>query len=273
MSDRTLKMTSPAMEGADVKGFQSDLNAELGRWLIGFRLTEDGVYGPQTRDVAKSVCYGLGLSSPVMEHGATPSIRIKVRHRRLAKAEAKRFDDRAQWRKKLRLRLDGEHDVVGDVLAYARSKVGVKESPPNSNRGPLIDKWQRACGFIAGPWCGAFTNACLTAAGFPDQEWLRYCPWIEGRAKSGEGGWRWTQTPEPGDLVLYGARIAQHVGVVSKVNGQVIGDTETIEGNTGSGPGGSQANGGMVAIRHRHKDGSLGNFPIRGYARPPYGRI
>jgi hypothetical protein len=267
MASRTLKLVSPAMRGNDVERFQRDINAELGRWDIEFRLTEDGVYGTATRDTAASVCYGLGLQSPVMDHGATPAIRLKVRHRRLTPTEKVRFRDRAEWRDRLRRRLDGP-GAVNAALSFALSMLGISENPPGSNTGPKIDAWQRACGVHAAPWCGCFVNACLVSGGFPDQEWLRYCPWIEGRAKSSEGGWSWHQVPKVGDLVLYGSRIAQHVGIVKEVG--AVADTATIEGNTSTGPGGSQSSGGIVALRHRHIDGSLQALPIRGYARPPW---
>jgi hypothetical protein len=256
------------MRGSDVERFQRDINAELGRWDIKFRLTEDGIYGSLTRDTAQSVCYGLGLKSPVMDHGATPAIRSKVRHRKLTPMEAVRFKDRAEWRERLRRRLDGEGSAITAALSFAQSMLGISENPPGSNTGPKIDDWERRCGVHAAPWCGCFVNACLVAGGFPDQEWLRYCPWIEGRATSGEGGWSWHQVPKEGDLVLYGAAIAQHVGIVKEIG--AFADTATIEGNTSNGPGGSQSNGGIVALRHRHKDGSLSGFPIRGYARPPW---
>jgi hypothetical protein len=273
MSEITLKMTSPHMTGSVVERFQGDVNDELARWDVPYAITVDGDYGASTREAARSVCYGLGLASDIMDGGATPEVRLKIRNRLLTPAERARYDDRADWRRRLALRYTTPEDAIRAALAYARSKVGVTESPPNSNRGPLIDQWEQACGFIGGPWCGAFANAVLVAAGFPDQEWLRYCPWIEGRARTGEGGWEWHATPELGDLILYGRTEAEHVGVVTSLNAAENIDDETIEGNTSNGPGGSQSNGGIVAIRHRHTDGSLNGFPIRGYARPPWSRV
>jgi hypothetical protein len=268
MSTRTLKLTSPAMRGADVERFQKDINAELGRWDISFRLDEDGVYGLETRDTAQSVCFGLGLDSPVMSRGATPAIRLKVRNRKLSKTEMTRYKARRDWRERLGKRLDGQGDAINASVAFARAMLGVTESPPGSNRGPRIDKWCRATGFIAGPWCGAFANAVLVAGGFADQEWLRFCPWIEQKAKGGEAGWSWHSSPKRGDLVLYGRSVAQHVGFVYDAD-----SLTTIEGNTSSGPGGSQDNGGGVFQRQRRKDGSLNSMPIRGFARPPWSKV
>jgi cell wall-associated NlpC family hydrolase len=121
------------------------------------------------------------------------------------------------------------------------------------------------CEIIAAPWCGCFVNACLVAAGFPSQPWLRYCPSIEGRARSGDGGWSWHSIgrARPGDLVLYGNGIAQHVELYA-------GHGITYGGNTSSGTAGSQDNGGGVFARRRMFSDRA--FPARGVARPPYAR-
>lgn len=268
MSTRTLKLTSPAMRGTDVERFQKDVNAELDRWGIDYRVKEDGVYGHDTRDTAQSVCYGLGLKSAVMDRGATPAIRTKIRHRKLSSTELTRYKARAEWRQRLRDRLDDTPEAaIKRATAFARAMVGVTENPPGSNRGVKIDKWCRATGFLGGPWCGAFANAVLVAGGFADQEWLRYCPWIEQKARAGEAGWKWVASPKQGDLVLYGRSIAQHVGYVVTPD-----PFKTIEGNTSSGPGGSQDNGGGVFQRERKSDGSLAAMPIRGFARPPWSK-
>jgi hypothetical protein len=268
LSDRTLALTSPHMTGDDVAGFQRDLNHRLDVWNVPLVLDVDGDYGMASRDAAASVLYGLGVD-PGAADGVSPTDRLKVRYGydRLTAAEKQRHDDRADWRKRLADRYGG--GAVKVALDYARAHIGVTEHPANSNRGPDVDGWERACGVIAAPWCGCFANACLVAGGFPNQFWLRFCPSIEAVAKSGQNGWEWhTTDAQPGDLVLYGSSVAQHVGLVETVfNGR---DQSSIEGNTSNGPGGSQANGGVVARRHRHEDGSLGGFPIRGYARPPY---
>lgn len=268
MSTRTLKLTSPAMRGSDVERFQKDINAELARWDISYRVDEDGVYGHDTRDTAQSVCFGLGLASPVMSKGATPAIRLKVRNRKLSKTEMVRYKSREDWRKRLGKRLGGGDGGIMASVAFARSMLGMTEQPAGSNRGPKIDKWCRATGFIAGPWCGAFANAVLVAGGFADQEWLRFCPWIEQKARGGESGWSWHSSPKRGDLVLYGRGEAKHVGFVIETS-----PFRTIEGNTTSGPDGSQDNGGGVFQRERKADGSLNSMPIRGFARPAWGRV
>lgn len=268
MSTRTLALTSPLMTGDDVELCQKDINHRLKVWKVPLVIDVDRAYGPQTRDAAASVLYGLGVE-PGASDGVGPTDRLKIRHgyERLTAAEKKRHKAREDWRKRLADRYGG--GAVEQALDFARSKIGVKEQPANSNRGPQIDDWERACDVLAAPWCGCFVNAVLVHAGMKSQIWLRYCPSIEAMARAGSAyGWKWTHDPRPGDLVLYGSSIAQHVGIVETVGGGE--DTATIEGNTSNGPGGSQSNGGAVARRRRHTDGSLSGFPIRGYARPPW---
>jgi hypothetical protein len=272
LSDLVLALTSPHMTGGIVARFQQDMNGRLDVWGVPFQVDVDGDYGAVSRDTARSLLYGLGvdLSSTDFD-GVSESDRTKIRHgwEALDADEQRRWKARADWRQRFAARYGG--GAVESALTYARQHIGVTESPANSNRGPLIDQWERACGVIAAPWCGCFANACLVAAGFPDQFWVRYCPSIEAKAKAGDGSWKWIGADGEvrlGDLVLYGVREAVHVGMVETIQGGR--DTGTIEGNTSNGPGGSQSNGGVVARRHRHTDGSLNGFPIRGYARPPY---
>lgn len=269
MSDRTLRLTSPHMTGDDVQGCQTDINARLATWHVPYKIDVDGDWGELSRDAAQSVLYGLGVDVGGDFDGVSPTDRIKIRHGfdKLTTAEKQRNQDRAEWRRRLAERYGG--GAVGKALDFARAHIGVTEHPAGSNRGPEVDVWEKACQVLGAPWCGCFTNACLVAAGFADLVWLRYCPSVEANAKSGFGGWSWhTSSPQPGDVVLYGAAIAEHQGLVEEVTGSV--DSSTLEGNTSNGPGGSQSNGGIVARRHRHTDGSLAGFPIRGYARPPW---
>lgn len=273
MSSVTLVLVSPHMTGDVVAQFQRDANARLRAWDVPYQLDVDGDYGQDTRDTAKSLLYGLGVDVGDGDFdGVSPRDRLKIRHGydQLNDDEKARWKDRADWRERFADKYGG--GAVGRALSFARSKIGVTESPPNSNRGPQVDEWERACNFLAGPWCGAFTNACLVAAGLTSNWRMRYCPYVEADAKGGAGGWKWITTGsgdvQPGDIVLYGSGLAEHQGIVEKVSGGR--DVQTIEGNTSGGPGGSQSNGGGVFRRKRHEDGSLGGFPIRGYARPPW---
>ena len=87
--------------------------------------------------------------------------------------------------------------------------------------------------------------------------------------QGGHGGWSFHAIGEPGDLALYdkpGGDAVEHVEIVHKR----LSDThyECVGGNTSSSDGGSQSNGGMVALRGDRS--TVGNWRIIGFARPPW---
>src|SRR3954447_2954825 len=186
----TFRLVSPHMRSGRIASFQRLLNHRYEQWDVDRRIDVDGEYGGETRDAVREVMFGLGIAQNELGKGVTPAPRIKIRDpARRSRAEIKRGDGRADWRRRLRRRYEGHGPAA--AIAYARKHVGVIESPPRSNRGPLIHRWNELCGVPRGPkafWCGTPCNAFLMAAGFSVQSWLRYCPWIESRAKAGEGG-------------------------------------------------------------------------------------
>jgi peptidoglycan hydrolase-like protein with peptidoglycan-binding domain len=264
---RTFRLESPAMRGRDVAAFQQLLNERFAAWNIDKRIDVDGEYGPITRRAARQAVYALGMSGTELAHGVTPELRVKLRRpSRRTPDELAHATRRRGWVARLRRQHEGRGAQA--ALAYARKHLGVVESPPATNRGPLIDRWNRATGTMPGsPWCGNFANACLMAAGFPPEPWLKLCSAIEGNAKAAKGGWQWTKSPRPGDLVLFtvgGA--ANHVGIVEAVGrGAVV----TIEGNTHKDYDPGRFWEGYGVFRRHHP---AGKSAIRGYARPPYGR-
>lgn len=116
------------------------------------------------------------------------------------------------------------------------------------------------------PYCAMFASYCLNwagvkAAGLPGS----YVPWILS-ANSDAGRLVANEDAQPGDLVMFdwqGDGVADHIGIVEE-NHADEGWMQTIEGNTSSGSGGSQSNGGGVYRRARNY-GS-----IIGVARPYY---
>lgn len=116
------------------------------------------------------------------------------------------------------------------------------------------------------PYCAIFASYCLNwagvkAAGLPGS----YVPWILS-ANSDAGRLVANEDAQPGDLVMFdwqGDGVADHIGIVEE-NHADEGWMQTIEGNTSSGSGGSQSNGGGVYRRARNY-GS-----IIGVARPYY---
>lgn len=116
------------------------------------------------------------------------------------------------------------------------------------------------------PYCAMFVSYCLNwagieAAGLPGA----YVPWILS-ANSDAGRLVANEDAQPGDLVMFdwqGDGVADHIGIVEE-NHADEGWMQTIEGNTSSGSGGSQSNGGGVYRRARNYSS------IIGVARPYY---
>ena len=140
------------------------------------------------------------------------------------------------------------------ALGCAKKYVGTREQPPGSNRGWLIDKWNReACGLIGVYWCASFIHGMFKEAGLN----------LPGGA-SVANIHAWAKSigivvkrPFKADLVLYSWKEPfQHIGIIVRVlsiklwkwGGYYI---QTIEGNTSSGNVGSQDNGGGVFRRRR----------------------
>ena len=89
------------------------------------------------------------------------------------------------------------------------------EQPPGSNDGPQISMYRSAvAGSYAGaPWCAYFVSWCAAQAGAPlgsTGQGLGSVSEITDWAKSTG---RFTETPQPGDLILFGT---EHVGIVSR---------------------------------------------------------
>lgn len=163
-----------------------------------------------------------------------------------------------------------------EILTIAAKQIGIKEKPANSNN-VKYNTWyygKPVYGSSAYPWCCAFVNWLFYKAGamelFNGGTKTAYCPTVVNWAKR-KGLWLGrTKNPKPGDLVLFAGKdgVACHIGIVEKK----ISDTrvQTIEGNTSTGNGGSQSNGGMVARRTRDYGKTGSSWYILGFVRPEY---
>jgi hypothetical protein len=112
------------------------------------------------------------------------------------------------------------------VIAAAARHVGVTESPPGSNRGPWIDRWQRRWGLLGQPWCGMFVSAVYAEAGVDDDDLAHPSTAEICRRARAQGA---ITGPMPGAMVVWCGR---HVEIlVSEVRPGVW---RTIGGNTGN---------------------------------------
>ena len=141
------------------------------------------------------------------------------------------------------------------VLAVARKELGVKESPPGSNK-VKYSKWYG----MVGPWCAMFVSWVAAQSGataiIPRHA---YTPdgvkWFKARGAYYSKG-------RVGDIVYFswpGMGRVSHVGIVEAVHSD--GSYTTIEGNTDAAGG---RTGGKVMRQRRKKY-------INGFGRPKYG--
>lgn len=283
---RTLTVVDPPMEGRDIANLQRAIRARLAA-----RELEDDVPVPThakfthaTWVAAVEASYFIGLRSEtylatddgrgVCFEGAQVLLRRPDQRnaQQLERASARQgqlergpryYDDLAKT-----AGLTGKGPET--ALAWAEKQIGTVEHPAGSNWGPKIQDWIALAGYLGPvPWCGAFANAAVIAGGVPSGAgWIGYTPSIVSHAKRNLGGWSWHSEGHPGDLALFdtpGGDPAVHVGMCKR---KLTSSTyATIEGNTSSGAGGSQDNGGGVFFRTRSTQGS---FRIIGFARPPW---
>ena len=258
-SGRALRLTSPYLQGPDVSALQQALNRRLADMSIP-AIDADGEYGPETDHALRQATYLLGIGNqPVL--GPVPAwIQQLIEH-----PEHRNPVQQQRGAKRLkRFRAGG--GARSRTLRWCAAQVGTSESPPNSNRGPKVSKWEREFGMDGQPWCGAFVGYALRhLAGIPVPGGIVYTPNIANYARAHTGGfagfYKWTER-QPGDLVLFkfpgvSRDPVDHVGILDG-DGQ-----HTIEGNTSTGTG-SQNNGGVVARRDR------GGNDVVGCARPRY---
>lgn len=147
---------------------------------------------------------------------------------------------------------------IDAVIALAISQIGVKESPPGSNRVKYCT-WYG----MVGPWCAMFTSWLFHEAGCPlpviqpgAPSGAAYCPFVEAYARKHS---QWHNKPQRGDLALFhfGKNLAVHIGIVESVGRG--GAFTCIEGNTSAA---SNDNGGAVMRRTRYVK------QCRGFYRP-----
>lgn len=272
---RSLRVTSPYMQGKDVKEAQGRLAA------AGFLAASarDGVYGPVTANATKRAKRVLGypLAEIIGVYGSQlddylagrrePSRAMRLRaaaRRRKAKAEAARF-------------AIGERAADRMVGWY---KAGWKEHPAGSNFVLELSELAKRLGLssyysrMGFPWCAlAVFSAALAEGSRAATLGLKqgrfnalYTPEIQSVANRGAFGLSAVAKSSirkgVGLLFDFDGGGVDHVGFALGAPGAMIvaggrtwkpgrDEVVTVEGNTSYDSGGSQANGGCVAIRIR----------------------
>ena len=161
--------------------------------------------------------------------------------------------------------------TISDVLYCARDWIGYSRWT-DPEEGTVFGRWfaektgEPYFGASGVPYCAMFASYCLdwagvACAGMPSA----YCPDIVSAGEDAEATVS-CEDAEAGDIVLFDwgrDGLADHVGIVEENHpGEEY--MTTIEGNTSSGAGGSQSNGGVVARRQR------GYGSVRCVVRPDY---
>jgi hypothetical protein len=229
ITSRALHVTSPLTRGADVLELQQRLD-ELG-YPVGVL---DGAYGVATASAVRAFQRDHGLA---VDGAAGPATR-------LALTQAQPGDITAP----------GPSPIGLDALREARRHVGVKESPPNSNRTPF-GRW---FGVDGAKWCNVFVSYCFAVgAGYTicsghrgagvHAKGCAYVPTTEAWLRA-TGMWIGRQPPLPGDIAIFNwdGGVPDHIGIVEEYLGN--GRFSSIEGNTSAG---NDSDGGAVMRRTR----------------------
>jgi hypothetical protein len=138
------------------------------------------------------------------------------------------------------------------ALAEALRHVGVRESPPGSNR-TMFGRWFGVDGV---PWCAIFVSYCFdVGAGVVlcrgwrgagvSRRGVAYVPTLSAWLRA--TGREVTGVPKPGDIVIFDwdGGVPDHVGILVRALGTEL---ETVEGNTAVG---NDSDGGEVMRRKR----------------------
>ena len=151
--------------------------------------------------------------------------------------------------------------IVNNLLAKAKSQIGVAENPSGSNKVKYNTAYYgKEVSGSEYPWCCAFIwwlfNECKASPFYYGGKKTASCTTLMNYYKK-QG--QFSKTPQIGCLVFYNwgkGTAAKHIGIVTEIGSGYI---KAIEGNTAVG---NDSNGGKVMERTRYTS------QILGYAHP-----
>jgi peptidoglycan hydrolase-like protein with peptidoglycan-binding domain len=220
---RTLVLTTPHMEGDDVK-YAQRLLAKNGYYDGKI----SGEFGPLTAQAAYRAQYWLGYATPKQAFGTNLEKFLLGKTKPTEEAK-KRIAKREKAAKQKPLR--------EEALRKMEAFVGLVESPLGSNNVPAINGWWGG-GNVA--WCARCVSKAYVEAGskaFARGRNYQYVPTLVGDARAARNGLTVTLDPKPGDLVCFdwdGSNFRtgdNHVGMFKSGTAKSF---ETIEGNVNS---------------------------------------
>lgn len=146
------------------------------------------------------------------------------------------------------------------ILDKARSYIGIKESPANSNNVIFNTRYYgKSVSGSAYPWCVAFQWCLFQDVGasniFYGGNKVASCTLLKNYHKAKGQEIKDFTSLKPGDLVFFNfsankvtnSSTTEHIGICEEVSGNYV---TTIDGNTGTT---NESNGGAVMRRKRHK--------------------
>lgn len=149
--------------------------------------------------------------------------------------------------------------IVRAIVERAIQSVGMVEDPPGSNRGPDIDRVNKAAGVPVGSyWCASWAASIWREAGAEVPKGSASCDhWMTWAKQTG----RWTpHVAAPGCAVLYGVPgDARHIGIVIRTTPVTL----SLEGNTTVEGSAFERNGTAVGLKLVNA-----RDPVLGYVHP-----
>ena len=250
---RTLYVTSPLMQGEDVKHAQKMLNSTgVGSVFGNFRPGEvDGVFGTTTANACQRAKYWLGYPEKDISPNYGQTLENYLGGHKPLPAAYK-------TRRAARLKKSQQKPLRTKAFAVAKAQLGIKESPPGTNKV----KFTRWYG-VTGPWCAMFVSFCYVTAGsklaFVKGKRFAYTPYMVQDARDRDWTLRVVGKDEvkQGDVVMYdwggggtgkSPYLTDHTGLFEKWTNKSKGMFSAIEGNTAIG---NDSNGGAVMRRNR----------------------
>lgn len=240
---RWLRLTSPYMNGEDVRRLQVAINdRRAARGLA--PIVVDGEYGRKTAQAVRSTLWHLGCPADKLGAGGTTTHQARIRSpRRRPPTWLVIARDRKKW-------LDKQGAGRRAFVAALRTFIGKVEQPRDMNRGPWLDPLLKAVGWLppgdrkGPPYCGIALIALLRRVGFAAPASWAYTPALLADARAERNGARVVPMSDRQAGDLFVIKIpgvsndpCDHVGAVEDYD-------SSIEFNTSPGRGGSQNNGG-----------------------------
>jgi len=252
---RDLVLTTPFMKGTDIRALQKAINTR-GKEVahIDTRIKVDGEYGDRTAGACHHVAFALGLAEPFLEvirSGVTKQVPQQlIRDPTGRKPEDRK---RAEARKKVLIRRhEARKQGAAEAVKWARSQIGVHETPMASNWGHPVQDWITFTGY-GGPvfWCGCFVAFAVVEKGgaqIPQRIRLGLDTNINFDAVNGANGFDRevsVDDAQAGDIITFDFR---HIALCAgPTTGGMV---HTIDGNS-SASNGTNNNGGEVAEHRR----------------------